>query len=122
MTERKRAPAGLKRTGRALWTSITGPYELDPAELATLEQAARLADLADELQAVIDAEGTVAPGSRGQPRMHPGLSELRATRVAVGSLVARLKLPSGEARSASATSTKARAAARARWNARKVGA
>lgn len=125
MTSRRSVPSGLHRAGRALWTSITDFYELDPGERSTLEQAARLADSAEELHAVIDAEGPMVAGSRGQPRLNLAVAELRATRAAIGSLVARLKLPSTHTTASgpgSVTSAKARAAARARWNARKAGA
>ncbi|MCF8611727.1 hypothetical protein L5G28_16395 [Gordonia sp. HY285] len=92
---RKRAPNGLGASGKRLWESITGDYDLTPAESLILEQACREVDLIDELQRRItrmQGEYRVR-GSQGQPVAAPELGEIRQHRTLLAQLLARLKVP-----------------------------
>jgi hypothetical protein len=89
---------------------MTQDLVLDARELATLHRACMLADNAASVQALVDEEGLMAPGSTGQRRMHPGLAEVRQTQASVGRLLALLK-PAD----ATAAAMRATHAARRRW-------
>lgn len=90
-------PTGLKAAGRRLWTEVTGPYVLTPAELAMLEQACRTADELDRLERAVRAlPDLTTTGSTGQLRPHPLLAELRAHRQLLERLTAALNLPDDE--------------------------
>src|SRR5215218_3648472 len=80
---RKRPPSppnGLGTQGRALWRQVLADFDLGIDELAVLREAARVADTSEALQAVLDRDGLTVAGSKGQPRNHPGLAELRQQR------------------------------------------
>lgn len=120
MTETPEAPAGLAVRGRRFWTTVTGSYELDVAELELLTEASRAMDDCEALHLVIGAEGRTVAGSRGQPRAHPALAELRATRVVLGRLLAQLELPDVDGESLpSPVQARGRRAARERWGDRR---
>jgi hypothetical protein len=114
-------PAGPKRSGRALWRSIVGGYDLRPDELRLLEDACRTADVADALEAALVGEPLTLPGVKDQPRAHPLMVELRQQRLALAGMLKQLRLPEtpGEARTsagAGARSVKSRQAANTRWH------
>ncbi|WP_256842565.1 terminase [Ornithinimicrobium cryptoxanthini] len=88
-------PAGLNKSGRALWHAVLGEYELDEHERAILTQACRLADLCDQLQGTLDAEGIMAESSQGA-RVHPAAVELRQQGIALARLMTALRIPAGE--------------------------
>lgn len=46
----KQAPKGLGTRGRRLWREITEAHELDPMQVALLEEACRCADRLDKLE------------------------------------------------------------------------
>ncbi len=85
------APSGLKRNGRgrALWRSVVERLELDPHELFALHEAARTADLLDDLARELTTHGAVSKDGRPSPL----LVELRQQRVAFSRLIASLRLP-----------------------------
>ena len=87
-----RAPAGLRSAGRALWRAITGEYELAESERRLLVEAARTADLLDDLAAVIAEQGTTLEDGR----VAPAVVEARLQRLALARLVASLRVPDGE--------------------------
>jgi hypothetical protein len=111
-----------------LWRRLTGVYEFDAREVTVVEAAARQADRVADLDALVERDGLMVPGSRGQLVMHPGVSEARLGRVALTRLLASLDLPAdddgedevGERRAM--TGPKGRRSARAahaatvRWN------
>lgn len=86
-------PSGTGRSGRRLWRSIVAVYELNEHELALLRQAARTADVVDDLQAVVDREGALTTTRLGETKAHPALVELRQQRLVLARLLAALRLP-----------------------------
>jgi hypothetical protein len=90
-----RPPAGLRKTGRELWRAVLTDYELTEPERVLLLQAARTADLLDDLEARLQAEGLMAESSQGV-RVHPCVVELRQQRIALARLWAALRVPIGE--------------------------
>jgi hypothetical protein len=118
----RRAPKGLGPAGRRLWRSIMSEYELDVDDQLVCEEACRALDDLRALEEALDGEDLVVAGSTGQPRAHPLVSHIRSQRRLVVFLVGRLRLPGDlpvEVGSVfTSTSTKARDAARARWDRR----
>jgi hypothetical protein len=90
-----RAPEGAGTAGKRLWRAVLGDYELQEHELALLRQAVRVADLCDQLQSVIEAEGPLLRVD-GQPRTHPAVVELRQQRIVLARLVVALRVPLGD--------------------------
>ncbi len=115
------APKGLKAPGRALWKSILrdldAGWALDARELYLLERAARCADELADLEAVVDSDGPTVPGSRGQPIVHPALSEARQLRLVQLRLLSPIEMadPAGD-QTPTPASARARRAARQRWS------
>jgi P27 family predicted phage terminase small subunit len=91
-----RAPKGLADPGRTLWRRVVGDvaegWQLDARDLALLEAACRLADMASELEQVVESDGVTAWGSTGQVVVHPALVELRQHRAAIAALLAKVEL------------------------------
>jgi P27 family predicted phage terminase small subunit len=87
-----KAPTHLKRAGRELWTRVVAEYELQPHHLTLLRLAAESLDRADAARKVVDAEGLVVPGYRGQPRPHPLLLTERDSRIATARLLREIGL------------------------------
>jgi hypothetical protein len=115
-----RAPAGLDKAGRAFWRSVTAVYELSPAELATLAQAARVVDVLARLDAELaDADEMTVTGSTGQPRAHPLLAATADQRRVLDSLLRSLALPMPGEAEGHRRSPAAVAAAQARWRERR---
>lgn len=113
-----RAPVGLGKRGKALWSSIANIYELRPDELCTLEDACREADLIERLHGELAESSLTTKGSMGQEVASPYVSEIRQHRTVLTTLLKSLKLPdspAGAAQKRAATSDAARTAARARW-------
>lgn len=111
------APAALGARGRRFWMTVTGTYELDAPEAELLIETCRALDDCEALHGVITAEGRTVAGSRGQPRAHPALGELRATRVMLGRLLAQLELPDVDGASLpTPVQARGRRAARQRWD------
>jgi hypothetical protein len=110
------APKGLDTKGRAMWSSIVGKYELRADELAILEQACHLTEMAELLHAswVEQGKPLTTKGSMGQQVTHPLISEVKAHRTAAAGLMGRLKLPD-EAEAPAKPANQARAAAQSRW-------
>ncbi|MBH0098680.1 hypothetical protein I6E68_05935 [Salinibacterium sp. NSLL150] len=87
--------------------------DLAGAELSSLEQAAALHSMADQLEEAAVAEGLLATGSAGQRIVHPGVTEARLARTSAAAILARLvPINHGGAMTASA---RGRDAARKRW-------
>jgi hypothetical protein len=112
-TPRYRRPAGLGTHGRRFWKSVTEAFRLRPDELVLLESACRTLDIEHDLRAAMVGEPLMVEGSRGQLREHPLLSEARAQRSQLRSLLAALKLPDSDAGAVN----QQRAAAQSRWSA-----
>lgn len=113
-----KAPSTLGKAGKALWVSVTDVYSLRADELAVLEDACAATDMIAALNERWMADGapSLTRGSMGQEVIHPMIGEIRAQRAFRDQALARLKLPDESASgSESDTSSKARAAAVARW-------
>jgi hypothetical protein len=88
-----RTPAGLGKSGKALWVALVGKYEFAPRELALVELSVRTADNIADLEAALAAGGMVVVGSKGQPRLNGVAQELRMARLALAKLLGDLRLP-----------------------------
>lgn len=87
-------PAKLGDAGRALWSSIAGPYDLRPDELTVLARACSAADRIEKCEAALEAAGTLtSTGSMGQEVEHPMLVALTKHDALLQRLLASLKLP-----------------------------
>lgn len=112
-----RPPAGLGGAGRALWRRLTPGLEFSTAELVTLELACRQADDVARLEHLLEDEGMVTTGSKGQQRLSGVPAELRQQRYALNRLVSALALPDlDEVTGRSPAQRKATKAAAARWD------
>lgn len=120
------APTHLQKTGagRRLWNSIAKDYDLRPDELRILEDACFEADLIEDLAKAQRAQPVMITGSMGQLVLNPLIAEVRQHRATLSALLTKLKLPDDEpeegtgAPAADDRSSKARAAANARWSRR----
>ncbi len=90
-----KTPRGAGKAGAALWRAVTAEYELEQHELLLLREAARTADVLDELAARVAAEGAVVDSPQGT-KAHPALVEARQQRIALARILAALRLPAGE--------------------------
>lgn len=94
---RIKAPAGLGASGSALWRATVADFDLAEHELQQLLQACRLADLLDQLAAVVAAEGpTVTDPATGASKPHPVVVELRQQRLVLARLLAALRVPDAD--------------------------
>ena len=109
------APARLGAKAKALWSNVTGTYELRADELRVLEDACREVDLVELLEKELAGASLVVKGSQGQPVANPLVQEIRQHRQVVKSLLGSLKLPDEDGRAQASRSSQARAAAQARW-------
>jgi hypothetical protein len=85
-------PEDLGASGRAFWLSLAGTFDFEEHELAVVEEAARVKDRLDELDAVVRSEGVTVESPQGV-KAHPALVEARAQEVVLTRLVASLRLP-----------------------------
>jgi hypothetical protein len=88
-------PEGTKTAGRRLWKSVLSDFELEEHEQVLLVQAVRVADLCEDLQAVVDQEGPLLSVD-GLPRTHPAVIELRQQRLVLARLIVALRVPLGD--------------------------
>src|SRR6516165_8120085 len=73
-------PFTLRKAGRSLWDRIQGEYDVsDAGGIEMLCQICATSDLAESLQAEIEADGAVVR-SRGTVRSHPAVKDLIAAR------------------------------------------
>ena len=102
--------------GQAFYEAAVAGFELTGSELELLAEVCRLLDEIDLLQSAVGRDGVTAVGSTGQPRVHPGLGEVRQHRLALGRLLSQLALPDVEGEVLpSQVSARARKAAQQRW-------
>jgi hypothetical protein len=115
-------PKGLRSGSRKFWKTATAGVIWRPDELILLENACKTMDLVEQLDAAMDGQPLVVPGSLGQLREHPLLSEARQQRAALARLLAQLKYPEPEmdahSRTAGERSSAARKLAAERWSRR----
>lgn len=93
-----RAPAGLRRRGKALWVELHTEFDFtgEPHRRVLVEDACREADLVDRLQRAVTANDLRVRGSQGQPVTAPEVSELRLHRKALADILRALALPDAE--------------------------
>ena len=91
-----RAPQGAGAAGKRLWRSVTSEFDLAEHEQVLLRQAVRVADLCDQLQAVVEAEGPMLREPGAGPRTHPAVVELRQQRIVLARLIVALRVPLGD--------------------------
>jgi hypothetical protein len=102
-----------------LWRSVLDGYELSPAELEVLAQAARVTDLLARLDEQLAGEDLIQPGSRGQPVPNPLLHTAAEQRRVLESLIRSLALPMPDETEGRRRSPAAREAAQQRWRQQK---
>ncbi len=86
-------PEPLGGAGRALWADVCGTYLLGPHEQPLLAAACRMLDTATALDAKVDSDGFMVPGSQGQRVLNPAVGEARQQRLGMARLLAMLALP-----------------------------
>jgi hypothetical protein len=110
-----RRPAALGNHGRRLWKAVTVDYRLRPDELILLETACRTVKLVEELRLGMVGQPLTTMSSADQLREHPLLSEARAQRALLRSLLTSLKLPDVGSGTGTGQVNQHRAAAQSRW-------
>ena len=115
-----RAPAGLGARGRRLWKSVLCDFEPSETERTLLIEACRCLDDIEALQAAVAGYPMMTTGSRDQDIVHPLRAELRSQRLLLARLLSQLDVPAEEAGDGKwdglSASSRARRAARARWD------
>jgi hypothetical protein len=110
--------------GRRLWKTVitdadSQDIDLDSREIAWLEDACRLTDRLEQLEAELAAAGTfMVKGVAGQPVAHPMLAEVRQTRALRAQMLARITVTPPEEKQAGSVfgrGVQQRDAANARW-------
>lgn len=98
MSESVSVPSDLPQDGRGrrFWDRVTAEHVLRPDEVELLCEAARMLELADRLREVVDDDGPLTSGSRGQLTTHPALTELRLLRQELRHHLRELDLPEPE--------------------------
>ncbi|MFF1574132.1 P27 family phage terminase small subunit [Leifsonia sp. NPDC058292] len=111
-------PRSLEKRGRALWRTLFSGFEFDLEERDMVHELCRTLDTIDALSGRIDADGTMITGSTGQLVLHPAVAERRQQQTSFARMLQMLNLPEAEGGVAMerATSSRARAAADARWS------
>ena len=124
-----KTPPDLGTSGRKLWREMVAKmadngFQPDARERKVLHSAAALADVEAELREVVKSEPLMTKGSRGQIVIHPAVAELRAVAHEISGLLLKIDLDPADdgagglsisVATPQGRSTKARAAANARW-------
>jgi hypothetical protein len=95
-TKGPRAPTALATSGKLLWRSVTGEYDLDVHEELLLLQACRCVDTLDRLAGEAAKSPVTVTNMKGDQVAHPALIEGRQQSITLSRLLASLRLPSGE--------------------------
>ncbi len=111
-------PGDLRARGQAFWRAVDAGWVLNLDERELLVEVCHTLDTVEALQLVINRDGVTATGSMGQVKTHPALAELRGSRLLLSRLLSSLALPDPTGAAVQSASTlRARRAARARWGA-----
>lgn len=112
----ERAPGDLGPRGSRFWQATVERWDLSGPELELLGEACRRLDRVEVLRALVESDGFMIEGSKGQLVMHPALAQERAEIGLASKLVGQLQLPDEDG-SVVATPLQARArrAAQSRW-------
>ena len=118
MTTTPKAPSGLTKRSRDLWSAVLADYDLGPAELEVLRGALESLDRADEAAKVLKAEGLSTVDRYGSPKAHPLLDVEQRCRTAFRQSVRQLGLEVEDdaGRAPHPASVRARHAANVRWS------
>lgn len=111
----RRAPAGLGKSGRALWRETWREFEMTAPEAALLAEACRCSDRLAAIAEALDGADLIVTGSTGQPKSHPLLASAALQVTALDTLIRGLALPIGDESVGRRRSSSAREAATARW-------
>lgn len=93
--KRTASQRGLGSAGRRLFDAVTSTYELDEHERSLLMQAARTADLLEDLQKLMDDDGLLNRRGFEDLRLSRIPAELARQRAVYMRLLSALKLPAG---------------------------
>ncbi len=86
------APTGLHGSGRRLYLSVTGAFELADHELTRLIEACHVMGTIEALRKIVADDGMVISGSQGD-RVHPAVAEIRAQQLALSRILSALDIP-----------------------------
>lgn len=86
----------VRGPGAALLEWFAAEFELSHLEQELADAAAASLNHVQELRRQLEADGPVVQGSKGQPRAHPALREIRAELETFRRLVRDLDLPAGD--------------------------
>lgn len=75
-------PEHLSVSSKGWWRAIVAEYALEPWHLRTLQAAAEAWDRGQQARLLIESEGIVSRGARGQLQPHPAVSVERDSRTA----------------------------------------
>lgn len=121
---RPKAPVGLGEAGKALWSrmwdALPDDLRFSAREQEVLRRACAQADREAELQKVIEEKGYMIEGSTGQDVLNPAVGELRHVEAALTGLLSRISLEDTEGKPMTPSQERAKKAATARWDARKL--
>jgi hypothetical protein len=115
MGARRPRPPELGPSGARFWRSVTGCYELSPAELETLRQACHTCDLIEWAQVELESAPLTVPGSSGQQVSHPLIASLNDLRRVLDQQLVSLSLPMPDEVEGRRRSPAAVRAAQQRW-------
>jgi hypothetical protein len=119
-TQKPRKPTGLSPKSGRFWAEVVRDFDLRPDEVVILSEACRVMDIVEQLDKALRGQPLTVPGSAGNIREHPLLSEARQQRLALSRLLRQLDLPEAEDVAAikdELRSKRNRQAAIARWSA-----
>jgi hypothetical protein len=109
-------PPGLGLPGRRLWRAVHRALEdLRADELIALGAACRSADELTRLEVELARAPVMLAGSKGQDVVHPLFAEVRAHRLALTRLLARVGIEMVEAAAPETRSSSGRRLALVRW-------
>ena len=89
-------PTGLDASGRLLWESVAGEFELDVHEQLLLLQACRTADLLDRLARRGEGADLTVFNAKGEQVTAPWITEHRQQSIVLARILAALRMPSGD--------------------------
>lgn len=115
MARKPPVPEGVNDRAATFWRARTSKFEFNPSELVLMTEIVRVMTRVDELTVILDEQGPMGVGSKGQQIVNPVLGEIRAQELVLHRLVGSLNLP-GE-QSTSAQSARGRKASESRWSA-----